>query len=553
MQFSLDTSLPIQFEVIEQIEDSRFLRGKIWICHTGENLNRSYFSKEVIQNAIPSLSNIPVLGFIEVNNLNEADFRGHEQRLVIDKDGVKIEYLGRMYGTVPESNNAKFEMKLCDDGIEREFLTAEVLIHTKFQEAVDIIQRDGVKNHSMELHPPSIQGKFNKQKLFEFTEFKFEGLCLLGNDVTPAMKGSVLELFSQISIKEQFSDMINEFNEFYFKYTENQSPKEIDNNIQEGGDQVNEKLELFTNFPTLKDEDVAELKNNIEQYSLEELEAKLNELVEKQEQDNPNTEFALTAQQLEQEIRNALSQERVTDRWGDSVRAYWYIDHDDNRVYAEDAQNGYLPVGLTYSKNGDLVVVDFTSKKRIKWVPQDVEGETDVSASFVSIERNEFEVAKVKEDTTKEVEAKFESVQTELNEIKPQFETLKTEKQELEIKVNEFTSTDSQKQIDDLKKEIQDLNAYKLGREKQDKLDIINKFSQLTDDEKKPFIDEVDKFSPEELEIQLFAVVGKKGISNFSKQNKEHLVFSLSTDIKTNDSNQPAWAELVEQYKSKNK
>lgn len=138
MKFSLDTSIPVQFETIEQIGDSRFVRGKVWICHTGKNLNNSIFSKEVIEAAIPSLANIPVLGFIEVNNLNQTDFKGHEQRLIIDKNGVKIEYLGRMYGIVPESNNAKFEWKMCDDGIEREFLTAEVLLHTKFPECIDL-------------------------------------------------------------------------------------------------------------------------------------------------------------------------------------------------------------------------------------------------------------------------------------------------------------------------------------------------------------------------------------------------------------------------------
>lgn len=549
MQFNLDTSLPIHFEAIGQMKDSRFLRGKIWICHTGENFNKSYFSKEVIQNAIPSLANIPVLGFIEVNNLNEADFRGHEQRLVIDKDGVKIEYLGRMYGTVPESNNAKFEMKLCDDGIEREFLTVEVLIHTKFQEVVDIIQRDGIKNHSMELQPSSIQGKFNQNKVFEFTDFKFEGLCLLGNDVTPAMKGSVLELFSQNKIQEQFSEMIQEFNEFYSNYTLNQSSSKTGHNNQEGGDQVDEKLELFTKFPTLKEEDVAELKSNIEQYSLEELETKLTELVDVQNQ-NPDTNFALTAQQLQQEIRNCLSQEKMMDRWGDSIRAYWYIDHDENRVYAEDVSNGYLPVGLSYAKSGDAVTIDFSTKKRIKWVPQDLEGEADVLASFVSVDRSEFELEKVKESTIKETETKFESIQSELDELKPQFETLKTQNEELQSKVNEFSSTDSHTEIEKLKQDIQDLSSYKLAREKQDKLDVVNKFSQLSDEDKKPFIDEIDKFSVEELETKLFAEVGRKGVTNFSKQSKDNLVVSFANFTSSN-SNQPAWAELVEQYKSK--
>lgn len=540
MEFNLNTSLPIHFEITEEIEDSRFLKGQIWVCHTGKNLNNSYFSKESIENAIPSLANIPVLGFIETNNLNDTDFKGHEQRLVVDKDGVTIEYLGRSYGLVPENNNARFEIKEDDDGVEREYLVCDVLIWTKFSEATEIIERDGIKNHSMELDPSSIKGKFNQDKLFEFTDFKFEGLCLLGNDIKPAMKGSILELFSKPSIQNQFKEMITEFNQFYLQY--NQSTK-TDQNKQKGGDNVDEKLELFTKFPTLKEEDVAALKEKIEQYSLEDLEAKLNELAESQDR------FS-TAGQLRQEINKVLSQFTYKTEWGGELRSYWYIDHDENRVYAEDNQNGHVPVGMNYSVDGDFVNIDVDSKKRVKFVPQDMEGD-EMSTSFVSTDRKEFEVEQAKVSTKKEVEKQFESIQEELDEIKPKFDTLKTERDRLQEKVDEFSAKDTEREIGKLNQKIEDLSAYKDAREKQDKLDVIEKFTQLSDEDKKPFVDNIDRYTKEELEDKLFAEVGRKGISNFSKSNKnEHLTFSLN-NYKSNSPTEPAWTELVEQYKSK--
>jgi len=49
LEYKINTSIPINFEMIEEIPDSRFLKVKIWLCHTGENLNGSYFSKELLE------------------------------------------------------------------------------------------------------------------------------------------------------------------------------------------------------------------------------------------------------------------------------------------------------------------------------------------------------------------------------------------------------------------------------------------------------------------------------------------------------------------------
>ena len=48
--------LPTRFEESEpSTDDSRFQKVKIYIAHTGENLNHSVFSKEVLEKMIPSL------------------------------------------------------------------------------------------------------------------------------------------------------------------------------------------------------------------------------------------------------------------------------------------------------------------------------------------------------------------------------------------------------------------------------------------------------------------------------------------------------------------
>ena len=105
--------------------DDRFMKVKIWIAHTGENRNNSIFSKEVLESMIPSLANVPILGYIAVDEDNQADFKGHEEALVIEDKQFKLKYLGRAYGVIPTENNARFETRYGSDGVEREYLVCD--------------------------------------------------------------------------------------------------------------------------------------------------------------------------------------------------------------------------------------------------------------------------------------------------------------------------------------------------------------------------------------------------------------------------------------------
>lgn len=125
-------SFPVTFEKVDEIKsgDTRFTRLKCWLMHTNENYNHSSFSKEVIEDALPTLAYIPVVGFLEDNELGEEDFSDHRYIITKDHKGIRRKYMGSAYGVVlsPEDNNAHFETKVCDDGIEREFIVADAIM-----------------------------------------------------------------------------------------------------------------------------------------------------------------------------------------------------------------------------------------------------------------------------------------------------------------------------------------------------------------------------------------------------------------------------------------
>ena len=74
----------------ETLENTNFKKVKIYIMHTGENLNGSVFTVDSINKSIDTLSNIPILAYVVKEDSQNKDFAGHETDFDIftDEDGV---------------------------------------------------------------------------------------------------------------------------------------------------------------------------------------------------------------------------------------------------------------------------------------------------------------------------------------------------------------------------------------------------------------------------------------------------------------------------------
>ena len=135
---------PISFSKKKEYEtsDFRFIDVYIDVMHTGANLNKTSFTKDAINKAIPTIANMPILGYV-VNELDDEDkdFKGHEHELRITDTDIKYMYAGQAYGVIPESCNPRWVIKDDGTGTEREYLRVDGLIWTKFGDPVDIFTR----------------------------------------------------------------------------------------------------------------------------------------------------------------------------------------------------------------------------------------------------------------------------------------------------------------------------------------------------------------------------------------------------------------------------
>ncbi|PLR72308.1 hypothetical protein [Bacillus sp. UMB0728] len=505
MDNKIDTLVPVLFQKLktyeDESEDTRFLKVKIWLMHTEENLNGSYFSKESVEAAIPTLANTPILAYIEDNSEGEEDFSDHRMILVKEDGKFKVKYVGQAIGLIPENNDAQFESRVCDDGIEREFLTVTGYVWTKFDSPIDIFNRDEIKSQSMELHD-NYQGEWKDDGLFHFTKFSFYGACALGNDVLPAMRSATIE--AQFSQDKLFEEINSKMEKFKLTYSE----------FEKGGNaKVDEKLELLAKY-SLTEEDLAEKGIVLADFSVEELEAKLIELKE------PEQEFTLTGEQFVSELVNELRKEKIKDDWDWEYSRYSYVDYKENEVFAYDWTENYTLYGFTFSADGDKITIDFDSKKRKKFEIVDFDEGTSGEFSVIPKDALEYEV-KVAE---KKIEDKFGKEQ----------ETLK-------------------EQFSKLEQDAEELRQFKAGKLQEERTEkesaLFDSFSnELTEEDVKDLKETASEFSLEQLEEKLFTLVGKKK-ANFTKQPKREKQTSVKIEVENTSTEEPApYGGLLEKF-----
>ena len=407
--------IPIEFEKINDIylNDGRFTRVKIWLMHLGANYNGSYFSKEVVDKAIPTLAYIPIVGFIENNKFGEKDFSDHRIVTIETEEGNKEKYAGQAYGVIlsQEENNAHYETKICDDGIEREFLVVEGVTWNMFEDSTDIIKKSFSKSQSMELQDEYENGELaydgfdDENGFYHFTKFSFRAACFLGDDYEPAMINSKIEV--QFSMHSFIKDICKEMNDKITLYVN------ALNEIRKGGNKMSDS-----------------------------------------KKDN-KIKFTQTVIQMVKDVGRIFSEKKVKDEYGFEHPIYWLKDIQDDIAIVEEYSSGKL-FGFPITFNGDMPVVDFGKCVRkkatyIDYIESDSEESTTSEvANFISktVDKYTKEISELnntiseKESFANNANENYKKISTEYEKLKEYIESNK-KKEEEEKKRSEIEKYES--------------------------------------------------------------------------------------------------------------
>lgn len=166
-------------------------------CHTDLNVNGSNIESSVMEAALPSFSNRPILGYIhkvttDENPEGQWEFYSHNMHEDENGDVVYDEY---PIGIIPESCNAQL---VYDEKKKKTYCEVDGYIFEEYSKAAEILQREEECSVSVELSIRELSYDA-KQKFLNIEDFWFSGVTILGktpqgNEVKPGMTGSNIKL-----------------------------------------------------------------------------------------------------------------------------------------------------------------------------------------------------------------------------------------------------------------------------------------------------------------------------------------------------------------------
>lgn len=455
-------NLPVTYEVSDYVDD-RFKKVKIWIAHTGENLNYSIFTKESLEKMSETLPYVPIVGYIEKNEEDENDFSDHRNSITIKDGDVNIEYMCHAYGFIPEGAKSSFEIR---DG--KEWLVGEGYLWTKFEKSVDIFSNsNNSKSQSMEID--NIDGFIDNEGRVNVDNARFSALCILGDNVAPGMQGSTIEMFNANSVKDEIKEMVYEFSKKGDKSLEKDTKEKVDEFVEEKDKEVKTDTKKAKTDSNKKDteEKVEDVKKNAKKE--DETDEDKKKFVEEDEEDTEDGEgveieddkekkFQLVFEISHEDIRRSLYSSIASD---DKDEWNWIIEiFDDHFIYQhENYKDGKLDdkfYDVKYTVENDYVSIGEKVEVFSKFL-------TKEEFDKIDADRNRVEELETELTTLKEFKAEKETAD--------KMEILETYSEKLsEEKFKEFSEGIANFEAKDLEKEI----AY-----------VLFKQDQLTESENK--------------------------------------------------------------------
>ena len=511
---------------------------QIKVCYVGDTPNRngSIITKEVARQMANSLPGSPIVGYY---NDATGDFEEHNRVIDISNGQFKIKDTTKPYGFVDLGARAWFQ-KFNDDGVEHEYLMTEGYIWTgQYPECQRII--DQGNNQSMELDEKTLNATWTKDdngkpKFFIINEAIISKLCILGEECEPCFEGSQITKFSLTfdeDFKQKLFSMMNDLKEL----------------IKEGGTKVFSRyaVEIGDN-----------LWNSLWNYILEKY----------PDADNTySSVYAIEGVCEEDSQKFAVLQNRADNKY---YRLNFSLNETDGFVPADaliEVTESYIPAAepqfsLEAVKTYET---EYASKKKAEEEDKnnkDNKSNSDNKSEGKDNDSDDSEDGKDKkpigkkddldgkgnnsdDDGNKDDEDKKKKKKYSLEDV-TEYQELKTEYEELKSK---YAALETEK--NSLIEEIEPLRKFKLASEKKDKEAMIAQFYMLSDDDKKDVIDNIDKYSVDDIEAKLSVICVRNKVSFDLDENKETkpTTYNLNNG-EDDDESIPAWVKAALKYEN---
>lgn len=339
--------------------DSNLMKVKMMIVHPGRNRNYSSISEEAINEAMESVKNIPILGYVKRDDNGDIDdFDSHnmETRIVDGDNGFKVEtvYLERPIGVIPESCNPRFEEI---DG--HKYFTVDGYVWKSYSNsAYKLIENSEFKNISMEIKV--VDGAYDDvEEVYNITKYRYEGVTVLGDCVEPGIKGANMTRYSKCAdYKVALEEICKEI------YA-------LESEVDTVKNQVTEVVE--------------ETKEDVVEEVIE------NEVIEETIEVNPEVEIEVPEEKEEVETVEENETEVVEEKEEFSLEIF--------KLLFDEIPGSLEEIAVKLNERFEEMNVELNSLREYKVAKEQVELENEVDAivnEFAALESDEIEPVKAK-------------------------------------------------------------------------------------------------------------------------------------------------------------
>lgn len=198
--------------------NNQFALVDILLCYHGRNRNMTSISKDVIENALPSLYGIPIVGEYIYLDDGSQDFGSHGGKIILSDKGIKFEDTTKPYGFITKDavDNAKWVTITEKDGIQQhEYLELKgcIVWQKRYEEVTKLLD----KNYGQSMEIEICSGEYDSDGYYNIKELVFSAACILGSnpdgtDVIPCFESACIGRHYELdSFKKEFSLMLEEY------------------------------------------------------------------------------------------------------------------------------------------------------------------------------------------------------------------------------------------------------------------------------------------------------------------------------------------------------
>lgn len=504
MHTSIKLDTPIEFINITPL-NPLISKCQIKVCYVGDkpNRNRSIITKEVAKQMANSLPGCPIVGFY---NEEKGDFEEHNRIIDISNGKFEIKDTTRPYGFVDLNAKVWFQ-KYLDDGMnEHEYMMTEGWLWTgQYPECQRILAHGN--NQSMELDEGTIDAHWSKDdngdpKFFIINEAIISKLCTLGEANEPCFEGAniaapTIQFAFEDGFKEQLFSMMNELKDLLNK----------------------EEKKVFTRYAVeIGDALWTALYSHVEGiYGIE-------SVCEDGEQ-----KFAvLTADDKYYRLDFSINEENVVEFAAEVTDLEDYTP-------SEEPQFDAAAVAEYKAKKDE-------EKNPPKKDDEGSEGGEEEKCPKCGKPKSECECEDEDDDDEDDDKNKGKKEKYNLEEIQEYVEL--SEK----YSALETDYSNAQQRIEDLESQIATLTEFKNKVDRAEKQKMIDSFSVLSDEEKKDVVENIDKYSLDDIEAKLSIICVRNKVSfnldDDKNKGKDPTTFSLNGGL-DGDETVPAWIKAI--------